>query len=181
MFSILNGCSNVGGGQVLLQPQGSWGGREEWKWMPKSLFNDSGAVLMFCSGPREPMSLINKLLICTMCLQHLWAGHRMMKKYVSLDRILTWNQEGHVKITLGMTDWNYYPQSNKAFTAACLFFQTSWIIKTFLNHSLAFLGVASLKIAANWEIWNFMQPLLLSAVTYIHTWAVHGAQWGITA
>lgn len=81
MFSILTGISTVGGGQVLLQPRGSWGRVwGEWKWMPESLFNDSGAVLMLCLGPWDLMWLINKLLICTMCLQHLWAGCRMMRK-----------------------------------------------------------------------------------------------------
>lgn len=65
--------------------------------MPKSLFNYSGAVLVSCSGPWDPVWLINKLCICTMCLQHLWASHRMMKDYhffYIIHAIFAWMNEG---------------------------------------------------------------------------------------
>lgn len=115
-----------------------------------SLMTWGGAGLVLCSGPWDLMSLINKLLICTMCLQRLWMSHWMMRKYVSLYSVSTWDQAGQMKKSLGVTYRNYYPQSiiKKTVTSA-VFLQTSWIIKDSLNDPLAFLGVTSLKIPVN--------------------------------
>lgn len=120
--------------------------REEWKRMPKSPFNDSGAVLMLCPGPWEPILLINKILICTMCLQHLSrCGEKVYVFRKDID--LSSRTHEHYFSLDWINDMNYYPQSIKAFTAELLCpFPNLMNYLTFLRNALAFLRIASLKI-----------------------------------
>lgn len=67
-------CSSLKGAEVGLREHGSG--------CQKSLFNDTGTVLLLCLGPWDSVSLINKLLICTMCLQHCWGRRRVTRKCV---------------------------------------------------------------------------------------------------
>lgn len=107
-------CSFLKGVEVRLRKDSS--GRQNHCLMTQ------GAVLMLCLGPWDSVWLINKLLICTMCLQHLWVSQSMMRKCVSSDGISTGVQAGHMKITLGVTDGDSHHEQS-------IYCETPWINK----------------------------------------------------